>query len=90
MFLFCDASKGAYGFAAYATQSVSSLVFSKAKVAPLKSKTVPRLELLAVFLAVKCLQMLLKVYSNVKFKNVFIVVDAQSILTTRMFLPRID
>lgn len=57
------------------------MVFSKAKVALLKSKTLPTLELLAAFLAVKCLPSLLKVYSNVKFKNVFIAVKAQIILS---------
>lgn len=40
MYLFCDASMEAYAFAAYIVQNHrSSLVFAKAKVAPMKDKT---------------------------------------------------
>ena len=56
LYLFCDASKSAYGFAAYIVQNGQShLIFSKAKVAPLWSKTLPVLELFSLFLAFKCL-----------------------------------
>ncbi|KAF2344223.1 Retrotransposon Pao, partial [Trinorchestia longiramus] len=55
-FVFTDASKTNYGFCTYvASESCPrpSLLFSKSKIAPLKSKSLPTLELLAVFLAVK-------------------------------------
>ena len=52
LYLFCDASKAAYGFAAYMVQDGKShLIFSKVKVAPLQSRTLPVLELLPIFLA---------------------------------------
>ena len=49
--VFCDASKEAYGTAIYAVQNEKSdLIFSKQKLAPNPSKTLPTLELLAVYL----------------------------------------
>ena len=63
-YIFCDASNGANGFAAYCLQDGEfHLVFAKAKVAPMKPKSLPMLELLAVFLAIKSLLTLLKAYS---------------------------
>ena len=54
LYIFCDASKSAYGFVVYAVQNgVSNLIFSKSKVAPLQSKSIPQLELLSVVLAYK-------------------------------------
>ena len=62
MYLFCDASREAYGFSAVVMQKqLSSLVFAKAKVAPMKDRTLPVLELMAVYLAIKCLPTILKV-----------------------------
>ena len=60
-YIFCDASKGDYGFSVYSVKnSLSHLLFSKAKMAPMKPKSLLTLELLAVFLAIKCLLPLLK------------------------------
>ena len=56
-------------------------LFSKPKVAPLRKKSLPTLELLGVYLAVKGLATLLKVYSNVKIESIFIAVDAQIVLS---------
>ena len=54
--IFCDTSPDAYGFVVYGVQNTkSSMLFSKAKLAPMKSKIPPTLELLGVYLAVKCL-----------------------------------
>ena len=81
LYIFCDSSKQAYGFAAYNVQDgKSSLIFAKAKVAPMKSKSLPTLELLSVFLAVKCLPTLLDAYSQGMIHNVTISVDAQVVL----------
>ena len=81
-YIFCDASKGAYGFSVYSVQnSKSHLLFSKAKVAPMKPKSLPTLELLAVFLAIKCLLPLLKAYSRIKIRDVVISVDAQVVFS---------
>ena len=54
-YIFCDASKGAYDYAAYSMQNGEShLAFAKAKVLPMKPKSLPTLELLDEFLAIKC------------------------------------
>ena len=85
LIIFCDASKQAYGFAAYVVSSNlgagrSKLLFSKVKVAPLKSKTLPTLELMAVFLAFKCLKQILTV-NSLSVKEVFIASDSQVALS---------
>ena len=79
--IFCDASKKSYGFAAYAHNNCdTNLIFAKAKVAPIQDRTLPSLELLSVFLAVKCLDTLLVSYQD-QFKFVNIFVDAQIVLS---------
>ena len=71
LYLFSDASKdNAYGFVAYCRQNgVCNNIFSKGKVVPLARKSLPSLELLGVYLAIKCLKTLLKVYSNITFEE---------------------
>ena len=45
-YIFCNVAKGAYGFAAYSVQdSEAHLAFAKDKVAPMKPKGLPMLEL---------------------------------------------
>ena len=62
--IFRDASSYAYGVVAYGVQNArASILFSKAKVAPMKPKTLPTLELLGVYLAVKSLPTLTEAYS---------------------------
>ena len=79
---FTDASKKAYGFVVYAAQNgIVNFVFAKAKVTPLRSKTLPQLELLAVFAAVKYLFNLLLVFEHVRVRRVYVVCDAQVILS---------
>ncbi|KRX69745.1 hypothetical protein T06_15999 [Trichinella sp. T6] len=52
--VFGDASKLAYGAAVYLDgKRTVNLVLAKAKVAPLKQVTLPRLELMAAFTAAK-------------------------------------
>ena len=80
--IFCDESSYAYGFVAYRVQNTkASILFSKAKIAPMKPKTLPPLELLGVHLAVKCLPTLLGVYSHIKIDNIYLSVDAQVVLS---------
>ena len=59
--IFCDTLQKVFGFGVYLFQSGSAgLIFSKAKVAPLAKRTLPSLELLSVFLAIKCIPKILK------------------------------
>ena len=59
---FCDASSYAYAASVYLVQinaeqeSKSDVIFSKTRLAPLKKMTIPRLELMAVVIGVRCLQ----------------------------------
>jgi len=83
--IFTDASKVMYGFCAYLKPTCSSskpnLVFAKGKSAPLKAKTIPTLELLAVFLALKCISNLLKSLNPLNLGELFICVDSQVVLS---------
>ena len=66
LFIFCDASKEAYGCAIFAIQNdASNLIFSKTKLAPKFQRTLPSLELLAVYLG---LQNVITLVSDQNFK----------------------
>ena len=78
---FCDASKAAYGFAVYVVLcSRSALLFSKAKVVPTAAKSLPTLELLPVYLALKCLKNVCEVFCRLDIKNLYAAVDTQIVL----------
>ena len=82
LYIFCDASLYVYGFVVYALLvGKSPILFTKCKVEPLKPKSIPKMELLAVFIAVKSLSTTLKSYSNAMIKNICIMVDAQVVLS---------
>lgn len=75
LFLFCDASKTAYGFAACDMQDGhSTLIFAKTKVAPLKSKPLTTLELLSVFLV------FFPSLKDISIEEVYVTTDVQVVL----------
>ena len=78
--LFCDGSKTCYGFACYLKQEGSEpqLVFAKSKLAP-DNKSIPQLELLAVFLALKCVPLILDAV-NASVDHIRLWSDAQVVL----------
>ena len=81
---FCDASKQAYGFTVYAVQeSKARFFFSKVKVAPLNTRTLPTLELLAILLCLNCLSSMLSEFNfnHVKIYNIHILTDSQVALS---------
>ena len=81
LYVFCDASNAAYGFAVYVVHGYkSALLFSKAKVASTMAKPLPTLELLSVYLALKCLKNVFEVFCRLDIKNLYVAVDAQIIL----------
>ena len=78
--------RGLTCFAAYNVQDGEShLVFAKAKVAPMNPKSLPTLELLAVFLAIKCLLPPLKVYSRIRIGDIVISVDVQVVFSWLLY-----
>jgi hypothetical protein len=82
--VFADASKTAYGFVAYTIQGDNqSFMFSKTKLAPMPHKTLPSLELMSVFLALKCMVNIIdsKNLNNVKFRNIIVYSDSQVALS---------
>ena len=79
--IFTDASKLGYGFAVYnVADGCSNLLYAKSRVAPVKAKTLPTLELLGVHHALKSLPIVLDSFANVKFTDVTIAVDSQVVL----------
>ena len=79
LIVFCDASQRAYGFTAFIFQCGSAnLVFSSS---PLIKRTLPSLELLSVFLPVKCIPNILKVFPLETVKRIIVAVDTQVVLS---------
>ena len=81
MMIFCDASNDCYGFTVYIVGETTNLVFAKTKVAPIKPRSLPTLELLSVYLATQCLESVLDSFSEIKFEEICIFVDAQIVLS---------
>ena len=79
MHVFSDASRVAYGTCIYVVRSTqSNLVMSKAKVAPIKAVTIPKLELTAVLLAARLCTFVKEAYQNViQFRNIVLWCDSQ-------------
>ena len=70
-----------YGLAFYnVADGCSNKLYAKSRVAPVKTKTLPTLELLGVHYALKSLPIVLDSFANVKFMDVTIAVDSQAIL----------
>ena len=79
--IFTDASKLGYGIAIYnVADGCSNLLYAKSRVAPVKAKTLPTLELLGVHHALKSLPIVFDSFANIKFTDVIIAVDSQVVL----------
>ncbi|XP_065181258.1 uncharacterized protein LOC135811921 [Sycon ciliatum] len=82
--VFCDASKSAYGAAAYLrkigdTHCTSDLIFCKTRVAPVKAITIPRLELLAAQLGVRIVEFIQR-QLTVEFTRICVHSDSSCVL----------
>ena len=83
LYIFCDASMNQYGFTMYAkgaSSSESYLLFAKSKSAPHPAKTLPTLELLAVYLAFKCLPSVLNAVKGC-VTDITVASDSQVVLS---------
>ena len=84
LLVFCDASKYAYAAAVYLRQEakdrcINRLVFSKARLAPNKELSIPRLELLAALIGVRCMKFVEKELKlEIEQKHMWI--DSQCVL----------
>lgn len=83
--VFCDASKLAYGASVYVkvkkqNQVLVNLITSKSRVAPLKSVTLPRLELLGALMAARLSCKVQKIIGVKRKCTVFHWTDAQIVL----------
>uniref|UniRef100_A8PJP4 Pao retrotransposon peptidase family protein n=1 Tax=Brugia malayi TaxID=6279 RepID=A8PJP4_BRUMA len=58
--VFVNASSAVYTASVYFTQVRKSLVFAKLRIAPIKSMTIPRLELSAVLIGIRAVQFVIK------------------------------
>ena len=82
---FCDASVHAYAAAIYLLQtggetgSKVDLLFSKTRLAPLKKITIPRLELMAVVIGVRCLRFV-KQQIKLPIEGTYVWTDSQCVL----------
>ena len=80
---FCDASAVAYACAVYLNQCdgtrSSHLVFSKARLEPVKTMTIPRLELMAVLIGTRSLQFV-REHLKLHFETLVILTDSQCVL----------
>ena len=81
--IFTDASKEAYGFVVYCVQGLNSqLLFSKFKLAPIPQKTLPSLELLAMYLSMQCvINIIFNSNFNLKTNNITFLTDSQVALS---------
>ena len=79
--IFTDASKLGYGFTMYnVADGCSNLLYAKSRVAPVKAKTLPTLELLGIHHALKSLPIVLDSFAYVKFMDVTNAMDSQVVL----------
>jgi len=78
---FADASSKAYGAALYLKQGTQcTLMIAKARVKPLKEVTLPRLELLASFVAAKLSQFVVKALHGLRIGRMVLWCDSQIVL----------
>lgn len=81
---FCDASEHAYACVIYLHQSFSNglhtnIVFAKTRLAPVKKISIPRLELLAVVIGMRCLNFV-KRQLKLVFKQMHVWTDSQCVI----------
>ena len=79
--VFCDASSKAYGAVAYLKSAQDShIVMSKAKVAPLKTRTLPQLELTALLIGARLMKYLVDTLSHIQIQESYVWSDNEASL----------
>lgn len=79
--VFCDASSKAYGAVAYiVTRSKSEILTSKARVAPLKNRTIPQMELTALYIGTKLSKHIRETLSCLVIDHTYVWCDNEAVL----------
>ncbi|MEL7522828.1 MAG: hypothetical protein AAGJ80_14640, partial [Cyanobacteria bacterium J06553_1] len=79
--VFCDASSLAYGSAAYVVEDDrSNLLMSRVRVAPLKTRSLPRLELTALLVGGRLISYLKKTLDSIEYKEIYLWSDNEAAL----------
>lgn len=79
--VFCDASGKAYGACAYlVTTTKSTLLTSKARVAPIKTRTIPQLELTSLLIGTRLALHVLQTLHHLTITNVYVWSDNEAAL----------
>lgn len=76
---FCDASEKAYGACIYAVSNISNLLCSKARVAPTKSVSIPRLELCGALCLAQLLDKVRKSLT-IQIRNIYLWSDSTIVI----------
>ena len=80
--IFSDASNKAYGCVAYiVSQGCSTIVAAKARVAPIKNLSVPKLELTAALLGARLAKFIQCTYNSFQFSQIYIWIDSKVTLS---------
>ena len=79
--IFCDASVHAFGAVAYAViEGSSQLITSKARVTPVKTRTLPELELTAIQIGVKLANYIARTLTKINFNQIHVWSDNEAAL----------
>ena len=79
--VFCDASTHAYGAVAYIiTENTSQLLTAKARVTPVKSRSLPQLELTAIQVGVQLASYIIRTLADLKFIETYVWSDNEAAL----------
>ena len=79
--IFCDTSAYAFGAVAYALrEGLSQLITSKARVTPVKTRTLPKLELTAIQIGVRLANYITRTLRRINFNQVYVWSDNEAAL----------
>ena len=78
--IFCDASQKAFGAVAYVVSDGAALLTSKCKVAPLKTRSLPQLELTAFLVGARLLHHVVSTLTGVDWGKFYLWTDNEASL----------
>ncbi|XP_065226222.1 uncharacterized protein LOC135849650 isoform X1 [Planococcus citri] len=89
---FVDASQKAYAATVYVKKNnLTRLVFAKSRLAPRNNLTIPKLELLAIYIGSQIVNFVKNEFSDVNIKNIYVWSDSKCVLSwlcSKKVLPK--